>query len=415
MQPSAPVSSSNFHPVSALADLRHEFGEHGGVNMSVEASTTFSVLDAKTLPAIFRGQLGPEQGGCFLYGRHFNPTVYNLGKQLAQMEGAEAGYCTSSGMGAISSALLQCCDMGDEILASSTIYGGTYALLHDYLPKKCGIKTHFIDVQDLSLVAASITPKTKVLYVETISNPMLQIADIPALSEITKKRGIKLIVDNTFAPLMVSPIKLGADVVVYSLTKYINGASDIIAGAICASHSFIESMMDLHLGSMMLLGPTLDPHSASAISLRLPHLYLRIREHSARALLFSKRLKDLGVTVIYPGLENHSGKKTLERIGHPEFGYGGIFCVDMGTSEKAHQFMDTLQNEQKFGIMAVSLGYSETLMTCPASTTSSEMTDEDLRKSGILPGLVRMSIGYTGTTEQRWNQLEQAVKKITRK
>lgn len=412
--PSRETKRPAFDPVAALAELRHEFGEHGGVNMSVENSTTFSVLDSKTLPAIFRGQLGPEQGGCFLYGRHFNPTVYNLGKQLARMEGAEAGYCTSSGMGAISSVLLQLCDAGDEIVASDTIYGGTYALMHDYLPKKAGITTRFLDAQDLKAVEAAITPKTKVLYVETISNPMLAVADIPALSAIARKRGVTLVVDNTFAPMLVSPIALGADVVVYSLTKYINGASDIIAGAVCGRQSLIESMMDLHLGSMMLLGPTLDPQSAAAISLRLPHLYLRLREHATRALTFAQRLHDLKTPVIYPGLPGHPGRAVLERIGRAEFGFGGILGIDMGTAERANRFMDLLQNEERFGIMAVSLGYSETLMTCPASTTSSEMTDEDLRKSGISPGLVRMSVGYTGTLEQRWSQLESAIRKLGR-
>ena len=119
------------NPVESLASAHHEFGEHGGVNMSVEASTTFTVSHSRTMPEIFRGQKGPEQGGCYLYGRHFNPTVYNLGKQLAALEGTEAAYCTASGMSAISATLLQLCDAQDHIVSSNTIYGGTYALMHD--------------------------------------------------------------------------------------------------------------------------------------------------------------------------------------------------------------------------------------------------------------------------------------------
>lgn len=400
----------SFHPVEAMADMRHEFGEHGGVNMSVEASTTFSVMDAKTLPEIFGGRRGPEQGGCYLYGRHFNPTVYNLGKQLAQMEGAEAGYCTSSGLGAISSVLLQICDQDDEIVASQTIYGGTFAMLNDYLPRKCGIRTRFVDAGNLAAVRAAINEKTKVIYVETMSNPTLEAADLPQLSALAKEKGLKLVVDNTFTPLIVSPLKWGADVVVHSLTKYINGASDIIAGSICASRQFIESMMDLHVGSLMLLGPTLDPHSAAAISLRLPHLHLRIKEHSQRAQLYAERIHEMGYAVTYPGLTNHRGRAVFDRIRNSEFGYGGMMCIDMGSVERANRFMDILQNKEKFGIIAVSLGYFESLMTCPAATTASEMGEEKLKSTGIETGLVRLSIGYTGSTEQRWKQLESALK-----
>lgn len=407
-----PESRWPLDPAESLAEMHHEFGEHGGVNMSIEASTTFSVMDAKTLPAIFRGQVGPDHGGCFLYGRHFNPTVYNLGKQLAQMEGSETGYCTSSGMGAISSTVLQFCNSGDEILASHTIYGGTFAFFKDFLPLKCGIKTNFVDILNLDLVEKAFTKNTRILYIETMSNPMLSIPNIPKLADLAHKHGVKLVVDNTFTPLIVTPIKWGADVVVHSLTKFINGASDIIAGAICGSTSLIESLMDLHLGSMMLLGPTLDPHSASSIGLRIPHLSLRMKEHSHRALIFAQRLEELKVPVIYPGLPSHPGRSILDQIRNKEYGYGGLLCIDMETTERAYRLMDLLQNREKFGIMAVSLGYSETLMTCPSSTTSSELSEEELKNAGIRPGLVRLSIGYTGTLEQRWSQFERALRKI---
>ncbi|MFB3106314.1 MAG: PLP-dependent transferase, partial [Pseudomonadales bacterium] len=123
-------------PIESLADIRHEFGEHGGVNMSVEASTTFTVMEPGTIPEIFAGLKSPDEGGCYLYGRHFNPTVYNLSRQLAALEGTQAAYCTSSGMGAITAAILESCNSGDHIVASNTLYGGTYALLHDFLPAK---------------------------------------------------------------------------------------------------------------------------------------------------------------------------------------------------------------------------------------------------------------------------------------
>lgn len=395
-----------FDPLESLARARHEFGEHGGVNMSVEASTTFTVMQAETMPAIFQGRRSPDSGGCYLYGRHFNPTVYVLGHQLAAMDGAETGYCTSSGMAAISAVVTQLCDHGDHVVVSDTVYGGTYALFHDYLPVKTGLEVGFVDIADLAAVERAVDERTKLLYVETIANPTLKVADIPKLAKIAHRHGAQLVVDNTFSPLVVSPVLHGADIVVYSLTKFINGASDIVAGAVLGKTEFIQRLMDLHTGSLMLLGPTMDPHQAFSISLRLPHLGLRMTEHSRRAQIFAERLDDLGLPVVYPGLDQHPGRETLERIGNANYGFGGVFCVDLGTRERADRFMESLQNVHRFGFMAVSLGYFDTLMSCSGATTSSEMTEEDQTRAGIPPGLVRVSIGITGSVEQRWEQLK---------
>jgi len=401
-----------FDPIESLADVRHEFGEHGGVNMSIETSTTFTVLDAETLPAVFQGRMGPEQEGCYLYGRHFNPTVYVLGRQIAALEGAEAGYCTASGMSAISSVVLQLCQSGDELLSSHTVYGGTFALFDEFLPAKCGIRVNFVDTSDLAAVEAAFTPRTKILYVETQSNPTLRVAEVPRLARLAHERGVQLVVDNTFCPLIVSPLKLGADVVVHSLTKFINGASDAIAGAICGSAELVRGLMDLHQGPLMLLGPTMDPRVAYDISMRLPHLGLRMEEHSRRALHFARRLRDRGLPVIYPGLEDHPDHELLESISNARYGHGGLLCVDLGSAEQANRFMELLQNEDRFGFMAVSLGFFDTLMTAPFSSTSSEMDPEDLAVAGIRPGLVRLSIGYTGSLEQRWAQMEGVLRQM---
>jgi len=397
-----------FDPIESFANMRHEFGEHGGVNMSIEASTTFTVLTADTMPEIFQGRLGPE-GGCYLYGRHFNPTVYVLGRQVAALEGAEAGYCSASGMSAIAGAIMQLCVHGDHVVASDTLYGGTYALLHDFLPAKADIQASFAKVSDLEAIEAAFTPRTRVLYVETLSNPTLRVADLPRLAEIAHRRGARLVVDNTFTPLILSPLQHGADVVVHSLTKFMNGASDYIAGAVCGATGFIRELMDLHTGALMLLGPTMDPKVAYHISLRLPHLGLRMAEHSRRARVFAERLAEMRVPVVYPGLPDHPDHELLKRLANPDFGFGGIFCVDLETTRRAEEFMEILQNKDRFGFMAVSLGYFETLMSCSARTTSSEMTPEDLERAGIRPGLVRVSIGYTGSLEQRWRQFTDAL------
>ncbi len=399
------------NPIERLADTRHEFGEHGGVNMSIEASTTFTVMKPGTMPELFEGRKAAPEG-CYLYGRHFNPTVYQLGRQLAAIEGTEAAYCSASGMAAISAAILQLCNSGDHVVASNTVYGGTYALLHDFLPVKANIHTTFVDATDLDAVAAAITDKTRVIYAESIANPTLRVADIPALAKLAHAHNAQLVIDNTFSPLVLSPALLGADVVVHSMTKFINGASDIIAGAVCGSTEFIQGLMDLHQGPLMILGPTMDPSVASKISLRIPHLALRMIEHGRRARVFAERLQKLGVAVAYPGLPDHPDHQLMTRLYCSEFGFGGILTLDLGGQDKANDLMETLQNKYGFGFMAVSLGYFDTLMSCPGSSTSSEMTDEDLAVAGIGAGLVRMAVGYTGSLEQRWQQLENALKDV---
>lgn len=401
-----------FNPLESLADMRHEFGEHGGVNMSIEASTTFTVMKAGTLPEMFQGRLGPEAGGCYLYGRHFNPTVYVLGRELAALEGTEAAYGTASGMSAITAVIMQLCEPGDRVVAANSLYGGTYALFHDFLPRKAHVETTFLDITDHAAVEAACRKGAKVLYVESMSNPTLVVADVPRLAEIAHRHGAKLVVDNTFSPLILSPVRLGADIVVHSVTKFINGASDIIAGAICGSHEFIGSLMDLHTGALMLMGPTMDPRVAFEISLRLPHLGLRMAEHSRRALEFSQRLSERGLQVIYPGLSSHPQHELLKRLMHSDFGYGGLLSLDLKTTERAYRLMELLQNTDRFGYIAVSLGYFDTLMSVSASSTSSEMTAEDLQSAGISPGLVRISVGYTGSLDQRWRQLEDALNQL---
>jgi methionine-gamma-lyase len=399
------------NPIEDLAHLRHEFGEHGGVNMSVEASSTFTVIDPETMPDLFQGRAGPDKG-CYLYGRHFNPTVYNLGRQMAALAGTDAAYCAASGMGAISAVMLCLCDAGDEIVASNAIYGGSFALLNDFLPAKSGIRTHFVDITDVDAVRDAITDKTRLVFTESIANPTLRLADIPRLSEVTRDKKIPLVVDNTFSPLILSPAGLGADIVVHSITKFISGASDVIAGAICGTEEFIGELMDLHMGPLMLLGPTMDPNVASSISLRIPHLPLRMAAHSERALAIATRLQEFGLSVCYPGLKSHPDFALFDELHCEDYGYGGVFTLDLGDEEIANALMSCLQNEQRFGYLAVSLGYFDTLMSCSGSSTSSEMTEEDKDAAGISPGLVRISIGYTGTLEQRWIQLQSALEKV---
>ncbi|XP_021816554.1 methionine gamma-lyase [Prunus avium] len=399
-------------PAAALASARHEFGEHGGVNMSIEASATFTVMEPETLRKMFSGELGADRD-FFIYSRHFNPTVLNLSRQMAALEGTEAAYCTSSGMSAISSVLLQLVSSGDHIVASRTLYGGTHALLTHFFPRACNITTTFVDIHDMDMVRNAIeVGKTKVLYFEGMSNPTLTVANIPELSRIGHEKGVTVVVDNTFSPMVLSPVKLGADVVVHSISKFVSGGADIIAGVVCGPASLVNSMMDLHQGSLMLLGPTMNAKVAFELAERIPHLGLRMKEHCNRAMVYATRMKKMGLKVIYPGLEDHPQHELLKSMANKDYGFGGLLCLDMGTEEKANRLMNLLQNCTQFGFMAVSLGYYETLMSCSGSSTSSEMNPEEKALAGISPGLVRMSIGYIGTLEQRWSQFEKAISRM---
>jgi methionine-gamma-lyase len=398
----------HFDPEEAIARVQREFGEHGGVCPSISRSSTFTVMTPETMPEIFKGVRGPDQGGCYLYSRHFNPTVDVLARYLAAMENTEYAICTASGMAAIACTLLQLCRQGDHIVASRTIYGGTHALLADLLPN-WGINVTFVDPTRAEAFEDAARPETRVYYTETVGNPTLGVADIPALARSAQARGITLVVDNTFTPMVMSPAVMGADIVVYSMTKFINGASDLIAGAICARRSFIRQLMDLHTGRAMLLGPTMDPRAAFDIIQRIPHLAVRMREHGRRAMAIAEHLQTWGLTVTYPGLPAFPQHTQMRAMINPGYGWGGMLTIDCGTQKKAEAVMDRLQNTERFGFMAVSLGYFDTLMSCSGSSTSSEIDENEQRAMGLSPGLVRLSVGLTGNLEERLNQLQRAL------
>lgn len=399
-----------FNPEKSMWEVKREFGEHGGVAPSIERSSTFTVLEPGIMPEIFKGRRGPEKGGYFLYSRHFNPTVDVLDRYLAAMEGTEFALSTASGMSAIACTILQICRSGDHIVSSSVVYGGTHALFGELLPQM-GITTTFVDPTDTAAFAAAITPKTKIIYAESVGNPTLKVADIPALAKLAHDNGLQLIVDNTFTPMIISPKRLGADIIVYSMTKFINGASDLIAGAICASKDFVYELMDLHTGRVMLLGPTMDPRTAFDLIQRLPHLAIRMREHSRRAMAIAEHLEKLGAPVSYPGLPSHPQHELFRSMANDGFGFGGMMTIDCKTKKKAEKLLSILQNKEKFGLIAVSLGYYDTLMSCSGSSTSSEISEDVQMEIGISPGLVRLAIGYTGSLEDRIKQIEKAVRK----
>jgi len=288
-----------FDPATRIQEFL-AFGEFGDVNPSITDSSTYTFLSPEKMEELFEG----ETEGCFLYSRHWNPTNKYLAEALARMEDVESAQVLGSGMAAISTTLLQLCSAGEEIVAGRTIYGGTYALLKNLLPR-FGITTRFVDVGSLAAVRAAITDRTRVLYCESISNPLLDVSDIPALSALARERGIRLVVDNTFSPMILSPLRLGADVVVHSMTKFINGTSDCMAGCVVSSHEFIGRLNDINAGPSMLLGPVLDSFRAASILKNLHSLHVRMRQHGANAMVLARRLSRRGLRVHYPGLEGH--------------------------------------------------------------------------------------------------------------
>lgn len=377
---------NRFDPSNAIQDFL-VFGEFGDVNPSITDSSTFTFMSPDRMEELFEHEIE----GCFLYSRHWNPTNKFLSDALARMEGSEAAQAKASGMAAISSTLLQLCDTGDEVISSRTIYGGTYAFFKNFLPR-LGVKVHFTDLADLEKVRSLINQRTKVIYCESLSNPLLEVADIPGLSLVCREIGLRLVVDNTFTPMILSPIRLGADVVVHSLTKFINGTSDCVAGAVCASDEFIHKLTDINAGASMLLGAVLDSTRAASILKNMHSLHLRMRQHSANAMFLAEKFSELGLTVHYPGLPEHPQHQLLTRLMNPGYGYGGMLTLDVGSISNANMLMTRMQ-EEKVGYLAVSLGYFKTLFSAPGHSTSSEIPFEEREAMGLSEGLVRFSIG----------------------
>ena len=394
-----------FDPASKIQDLL-QFGEFGGVNPSITDSATYTFLQAKDMLDTFKG----EAEGNFLYSRHWNPSNKYLAEAMATMEGTESAWLTASGMAAITNTLLQLCNTGDHIVSSITTYGGTFAFLNNYL-KKFNIEVTFVDITDLDSVEKAMKQNTKVIYTETMTNPMLQISDIPELKKIAQKYGAKLVVDNTFTPMMVTPKFHGADIVVYSLTKYVNGKNDLVAGAICSDDEFIDSLIDLNAGSSMLLGPVLDPLRSSQILKNMHTLHIRMKQHSKNASYLADKFRNAGIKVTYPGFEDDKGYKVLTKMLNKEFGYGGMLAIDLIKTETANRFMEMME-EEGVGYLAVSLGYFKTLFSCSGKSTSSEVPEEIQKSIGMSEGLVRFSMGLDNDIERTWEKIHYCLSEL---
>ena len=384
-----------FNPANNIQDLQY-FGEFGGVNPSISDSSTYTFISAKTMLDTFEG----NTDGCYLYSRHSTPSNLYLGEALAAMEGTEAANVASSGMGAITPTILQICGQGDHVVSSRTIYGGTYAFLKNFTPRM-GIETTFVDITKLRAVEAAITSTTKIIYCESVSNPLLEVADIKALSVLAKKYNLKLIVDNTFSPLSISPAQLGADIVIHSLTKFINGSSDSMGGVVCGTSEFVNSLKSVIDGASMLLGASMDSLRSSSILKNMRTLHIRIKQHSFNAAYLANKFEKDGLKTVYPGLESHPSHALFKTMMNVAYGFGGMLTVDAGSLEKANALMELMQ-EKNIGYLAVSLGFYKTLFSAPGTSTSSEIPEDERKEMGLSEGLIRFSIGLDNDIERTY-------------
>lgn len=396
----------NFNAANEIQDLQY-FGEFGGVNPSISDSSTYTFLSAKTMFDTFEG----NAEGCYLYSRHSSPMNLYLSQALAKMENTEAANVTASGMGAITSVLLQVCKSGDHIISSRTIYGGTYAFMKNFLPP-FNIETAFVDINNFDAIESAIQHNTKMIYCESVSNPLLEVADLKKLSEICKKHNLKLIVDNTFSPLSISPSLLGADIVIHSLTKFINGSSDTVGGVYCGTQEFINDTKNVNTGACMLLGPTMDSLRSASILKNLRTLHIRMKQHSHNAMYLAERFENDGLKVSYPGLKSHKNHELMKSMMHEEYGFGGLLTVDARTTEKANELMEMMQREN-LGYLAVSLGFYKTLFSCSGSSTSSEIPEEERAEMGISDGLIRFSIGLDHDIERTYEKMRECMIKTS--
>jgi cystathionine beta-lyase/cystathionine gamma-synthase len=324
------------------------------------------------------------------YARTQNPTREALEANVAALEGAAHGIAYSSGLGAIST-LAQTLEAGDEIVCTENVYGGTYRVF-DQVFRKLGLGFRFVDTSDLAAVEAAFTDRTKILFVETPTNPVLQITDIAAAADLAHARGARLIVDNTFmTPYLQKPLALGADAVLHSVTKYLNGHSDVVGGIVLTSDEELHERMRFLQNAA---GAVPGPWDCWLVLRGTKTLHLRMRQHDESARAIVEVLDGhAGVErLYYPGLESHPGHEVAKR---QQSGFGGMVALDVGSLANAQKFVEQLQ----LFTLAESLGGVESLVCHPASMTHAAVPEADRDRIGVTEGLVRLSVGVEETDD----------------
>ncbi|MFC4585045.1 trans-sulfuration enzyme family protein [Sphaerisporangium corydalis] len=351
-------------------------------------------------PAVFAdGMSRPD--GAFVYGRMSNPTVRTMEEAIAGLEGGVAAIAAGSGMGAINCVLLGLLKPGDHMIAQTALYGGTAATVTD-LATRFGITVTYVPEDDPAAVREAVRPETKLLYLETIANPMTQVADLPGMCAAAREAGIVSVVDNTFAsPVLCRPLEHGADIVVHSTTKYLSGHSDVIGGvAVFAGDELYRKVWSFS----SKLGATADPFAAWLTLRGMQTLPLRMARHCENTRLLATRLAGHPAVraVHWPGLPGHPSYELAAKL-LPDF--GGVFSFDLVEGRPAgERFMSSV----KLALLAPSLGGVETLILHPVTTSHRTLTPEELARSGIGEGTVRVAVGIEHA-EDLWSDFLQAL------
>jgi len=356
-----------------------KFGVAGPVGTAIARTSTFTFADTEQMK-----QWAEGKGSHFIYTRYGNPTLRVAEKKIAALEGAEDALVTASGMAAISSALLGVLKAGDELIATLSLYGGTYRLMRDIFPRM-GIKVKFVGT-DLAGIEKLVTPRTKALYIETPTNPALRVVDLKRAVNFAKEWDLVSFIDNTFAsPVLQKPIGMGFDVVLHSATKYLGGHSDILAGAAAGRKPLIDKAREM----VIYLGGSMDPEVAFLLIRGMKSLEVRMERQCKTAMAVAKFLeKHPKVSrVHFPGLASHPDHKLAKRQMR---GFGAMMAFDMkGGLAAARRFCE----RTRVFLLAASLGGVESLVLLPVYSSHYNMTVAELKAAGIEPGTVRVSIG----------------------
>jgi cystathionine beta-lyase/cystathionine gamma-synthase len=350
------------------------------VTTPIYATSTFEFGSAAELEAYQQGK-----SSSYIYSRYANPTVQAVETKLAAVEGGEAAMVLSSGMAATSTALFGLLKSGDEVICSCAIYGGTLQVITKFL-EHFGVKSRFVSLPDLTRIGSLIGPRTKVVWFESPINPTLRCVDVAAVAAACRAKGVLSIVDNTFAsPINQQPLALGADLVMHSATKYLNGHTDVTAGALIGSKAVIDRLMP----ARKLLGGVLEPASAYALGRGMKTLGVRIARHNTNAMTIARWLESQSQIsrVFYPGLESHPDHEVARRQLK---GFGGMVCFEVkGDQAGAYRFFDKVKLIKR----AASLGGTESLCSLPILTSQYGLSDSQLADAGVTRGMVRLSVG----------------------
>lgn len=360
---------------------QHADPQTGAHNTPIYQTSTFAFKNVQDGSAKFAGE---KEG--YIYTRLGNPTQSALEEKMAALEGAEAAIATASGMAAISSSVMAVAFAGDHILAHDCLYGCTHSLMEEILPRY-GIEVTFADLSNLDNIEANMQDNTKLVYLETPSNPTLNLVDIEAVSKKAHAAGAKVIVDNTFmTPYLQSPLALGADMVVHSATKYIGGHGDAIAGIIAGK---AEMLADIRMTTLKDFGGIISPFNAWLLLRGLKTLPIRVDKHTENAMEVAEFLEahDKVERVFYPGLESHPQHDLAKKQAS---GFGSMISFELKGGYEAGEKM---MNNVNMATLAVSLGDVDTLIQHPASMTHAPVPREERLAAGITDGLVRISIG----------------------